>query len=850
MPDPADLLVDVGTGEPPTDPVTGDVLIGDAPAAAKPTAADEDSEFYENLALRLDDAFLNKLGPQIVEEVERDIASRQEWEEMYAQGMRTLGFDRNDDEASDRFPGASNVVHPLIPQACTDFQSRAGKELMPPNGPVRTRVWGDQTPDKLAIAERKREHMNYQLTVEMPEARDETDSMLFELPLVGSTFKVLGWDHAADRPFDKFVLPEDFVVPYGATDLERTRYTQILRLEKADLDGMMGPDGLYRQVDITPSSDDDTSAAKRQSDEISGSKSSGDPADERIVLYQVDRFDTLPDEIDGDECVPYAVTVDKASGKVLSIYRRWREEDEKRLRTRRVTHYKFGARRGFYGWGLVHAIGGLAKGATGALRALLDSAMVETVPGGIRLKGARPTTNDNMFRPFSYAEIDPGPAPDPDIRKLAMPYPTKGPSPVLFQLLGFLVEAGQNFASVTASAMQDASNTGPVGTTLALIEQGAQVYAAIHARLWAAQARELQILADLNYEYLDDEVTAKTFKGEMIVYRQDYADNLDIVPVSDPNIFSDAQRLAQDQALLQLIETPGMRGLNWDKQELAERILTTMRIPHPEKLLPPPKQAQPLDPVSEMLALVRGMPVQAFPGQDHMAHIQFLMGVVHDPLYQPMMPAIGPRLQALVSEHMVANMRTEVEHMIGQPLPPPGPPLPPPVAAAMAQAMSRVEGMMAQGRIAQAQQAAAAQRPGGAPPGQDPMLQGKVMLEQQRARDDAAADARDAAAQQQNDDRAAQLAAARFAHDQQTQAQEDQRENLRAQADLVAEDKDRQLDAARIAADLRAAEIEAEAKKANAVTQAQAEIITTAMKLTGQPDVPGPIGATDVETPQ
>lgn len=690
------------------------------------TPAEDD--FYANLAERPDIAHeLGKIGQTLLRYVESDLESRSQWDQILADGLREMGLDRTQDKRSRPFNGAFPGTHPLLAQSCVDFQARAIKELFPANGPVRTKIARTPTPELTDRADRVRKFMNWQLTAQMPEYRTELDRMLMMLPITGSSIKKLRYDTVKDRPRSEYVPIEHFIVPYHARDLETCpRYTHKLEKYPSELDADMAA-GMYRDIDLTaPSNEDDPSAVSQKLDKIQGKQLTDDEADGVYYLYEVHTDIALPDAIDGGDVRPYIVTVEKRTGTVLAIRRNWREDDPQYTKRLWFVHYKFIPWEGFYGIGLLHLIGGIAKGATAALRLLMDSGAIASTPGGVRLRNARVSGANIAFRPLEYTEVDaPGVT---DIRQIVMPYPTNGPSPVLFQLLGFLTQAGEKFANIASQVVAEANSNMPATTTLALIEQGSVVYSAIHARLHYAQAAEFNILAELNSEFLDDAAVAAAFGGEQVVTAQDFDDNIDILPTSDPDTFSAIQRSAKAQATLSLCKEAAADGVNVDMREAYLASARAISVDNIDALFPDEPDPVTTDPLSENIAAMDGMKVRAAFGQDHQSHM-----AVHLSFVQLPGVAATPEGRALMA-HYMEHMRLMVAEMVqaqaGVPAVPPGEDLPIPLQNAYASVTAQMlPGALAP--IAEALQAAL--KIGDS---SDALVKAAVMDTQRKAQDD------------------------------------------------------------------------------------------------------------------
>ena len=641
-----------------------DVLIGDPELDNNP---ETDSTFDENLAEEMSDKELNSAASELIGYYNNDREARSEWEERYKKGLQTLdpdgGMDESEDERATR--GLSIVVHPMIAEAATQFNAKAISELYPSGGPVKTVIVGDPSEELEEQARRVREYMNYQITQEMPEYFPDLDQMLFHLPLVGQTFKKVWWDSNMDRQCSQFVKAEDFVVAPESKDLYTSpRYTHVIRMPKNDYNRYV-KSGYYlpstdKGGDLDPSGD--------TIGEIEGvDQYADDSQDEVMTLLEMHVYHSFEEEDTDDEnavAIPYVVTVDYDNESVVSIRRNWREEDELKKRRDWFVSYKFLPGLGFYGFGLYHLIGGLGKAATGSLRALLDSAAFSNMQGGFKLRG-RVSGGEVQVSPGEFVDLD---ATVDDVNKAIMPLPFKEPSGSLFSLLGYIVDAGQRFASTADLNVGDVNPNAPVGSTVALIEQGSKAFSAIHKRLHYAQGQEFKLLADLNAENLPEQFTFSLIGGESEVYAADFNERIDILPVSDPNIFSTAQRIAQAQAVLQMAQSaPDMH----DMYAAYKRMYEAIRIPNIDEILVKPADAPMLDPIDENMSVMYGKPIKAFIEQDHDSHIAVHMQFLSDPSLagNPGAAGMQPVLVAHVAEHIALLYRTRMEASIGVPLP-------------------------------------------------------------------------------------------------------------------------------------------------------------------------------------
>ncbi len=605
----------------------------------------EDSEFEANLAESMSEAQLDKVALELLDLIDIDRESRTRRDEQYAEGLRRTGLGDELPAKAD-FPGASDAVHPVLAEACVDYSSSMVKEVFPPDGPVKTKISGyDEDPDKLERAERKRDFLNWQLTEQMPEYRSSLEVLATQQPLGGSQFLKFWHDPVRNRPCCEFLPIDRVFLPFFATSFDTTpRATLMVTMTESQYRKRVRS-GLYRDVDIlAPSLSPDGTSSEAANDSIEGRSSDAYNEDGLRTAYEV----YVEYELEEDEDpLPYIITIDEHSQKVLSIYRNWDEQDSAKERLEWIVEWPFIPWRGAYGIGLYHLIGGLSKAATGALRALLDSAHINNFPAGVRLKGAgRGAGQTIRLSPTELAEIE-GSAGVDDIRKLVMGMPFNPPSPVLFQLLGFVVEAAKGVVAVADEKIGDATNQMPVGTALALIEQGSKVFSAIHARQHVAQARVLKILCRLNAQNFDEEIQIRRF-GQVIVTREDFLDSSDIVPVSDPNIYSESQRYAQIQGVLQMAAD---QTVGWDRVAIYRRMLRIMHVDNPDELLPPQPDPVSADPITEVVAAMSGQQVKAHPQMPHLQHIHEELAYVLDPVFGAANPTnMNPGFQVIMSD--------------------------------------------------------------------------------------------------------------------------------------------------------------------------------------------------------
>ena len=659
-------------GSPPDDLQIEDfgddeVLIGDPELDIM---QDVDSEFDSNLAEEISEKELKAKASSLVRMYEEDREARSDWEERYKAGLRTVdpdgGMSEEEDARASR--GLSTVVHPMIAEAATQFNARAIAELYPSGGPVKSIIVGNPDEEVEEQARRVKDYMNYQITQEMPEYFPDLDKMLFQLPLVGHAFKKVWWDANLDRQCSKFVKAEDFVVAPESTDLYTSqRYTHLIRMPRNDFNKYVAAgwylNSEYSGDGIDPSGD--------TTEDIEGVDpySNSDETMTLLEMHVYDSFDGIDgaEDSDGDDNVvgvPYVITVDYDAEKVLSVRRNWDAEDEKMKRLDWFVSYPFLPGVGFYGFGLYHLIGGLGKAATGSLRALLDSAAFANMQGGFKLKG-RVTGGELQINPGEFADLD---ATVDDVNKAIMPLPFKEPSGALFNLLGFITEAGQRFANTSDMNVGDVNPNAPVGTTVALIEQGSKSFSAIHKRLHYAQGQEFKLLAKLNAKYLPDQFEFAVSGSSEMIYAADFDARIDVIPVSDPNIFSTAQRIAQAQSILQMANAaPQLHNI----YEAYKRMYEAIRIPNIDQILIEPKEAVRLDPIDENMSVMYGKPIRAFPEQDHDSHIAVHMQFMQDPSLagNPGAAAMQPLLVAHIAEHVALLYRQRMQASIGVPMP-------------------------------------------------------------------------------------------------------------------------------------------------------------------------------------
>ena len=627
-------------------------------------AVEEDTaeqDFYANISEDMDERVLNQLSSDLINDYQKDKESRKDWEDGYLKGLDLLGFKYV--EQNRPFRGAAGVTHPLLAEAVTQFQAQAYKELLPSEGPVKTQVLGLKTDETTEQANRVKDFMNYMIMEKMEEYTPEFDQMLFYLPLAGSTFKKVYYDAMLERAVSKFVPAEDLVVPYYATDLkEAPRITHVLRQSENDLLKKMAS-GFYREVELMKPQQKDNKI-KDKYNEIEGTKKvESDDMMFSILELHVDL--DLSDYISEDQedslgiKIPYIVTIEESSREVLSIYRNYVESDPKFVRKDYFTHFKFLPGLGFYGFGLIHMIGGLSRTATSALRQLLDAGTLSNLPAGFKSRGMKVRDDDQPIQPGEFRDVD---APGGNIRDQFQLLPFKEPSQTLFNLMGFCVDAGRRFAATTDTAVGEGNQAAAVGTTIALMERGSRVMSAIHKRCYYAMRQEFKLLSKVIAEYLPPEYPYAVYGADRIIKSLDFDARVDILPVADPNIFSMSQRVTLAQTQLQIAQTnPQLHNLHEAYTRVYEA-LGTKQIP---ELLKPEVKPTPKDPAIENAEALQMQIAQAFPDQDHDAHI-----AAHSAFLRTRMVQINPPVYALlqghISQHVSFKAQKEVMAMMQQ----------------------------------------------------------------------------------------------------------------------------------------------------------------------------------------
>ncbi len=606
-------------------------------------------DFYLNLAEEMPERELGRIAGELLGEFDANKAGRQEWSDAYANGLELLGFTY--DERTQPFRGASGVTHPLLAEAATQFQAQAFNELLPASGPVRTTIMGSETREKQSQAQRVRQFMNYYVTSVMEDYTPDMDQMLFYLPLAGSTFKKVYYDETMGRAVSKFIPAENLVVPYDTADLDTCpNITQVLRMSLNDLRKKQVA-GFYLDIPVIPAQEE-MDSVDSELDRIDGVSPTQIDYDCTILECHVDLDIDGYEDVDEDGeptgiKVPYVVTISQDNGQILAIRRNYREDDELKRKIAYFVHFKFLPGFGFYGLGLIHTIGGLSRTATAALRQLIDAGTLSNLPAGFKARGLRIRDDDDPLQPGEFRDVD---APGGAIRDSLMPLPFKGPDQTLFALLGFVVDAGQRFATITDMKVGDGNQGAAVGTTIAMLEQGSRVMSAVHKRLHYGMKQEFKILARVMSESLPQEYPYSVEGADATVMRTDFDDRIDVVPVSDPNVFSQSQRIALAQTKLQLAgAAPEMHNM----YEVYRDMYDALGVRDVDRIMKriPDDEPTPKDPAQENIDSMDMVPLQAFEGQEHEAHIMAHMVFGSTPMVGSM-PAIAMALQKHIMEHV------------------------------------------------------------------------------------------------------------------------------------------------------------------------------------------------------
>jgi hypothetical protein len=645
-------------------------------------------EFNANLAEDLDEGQLTELSGDLIGEYDADISSRKDWLTTYVDGLELLGLKVED--RTEPWPGACNVYHPLMTEALVKFQAETMMETFPASGPVKTQIVGKITTDKEQAAERVQEDMNFQLMDKMPEYRPEHERMLWGLGLAGNAFKKVYYDPNLERQVSMYVPAEDIVVPYGASNLETAeRVTHVMRKTKNELRKLMVA-GFYRDVDLGEPFLDVDEAEKKIAEKLGFNPTE----DDRYKILEMHvNLDLENGDSDDGIAVPYVVTIEKGTGTILAIRRNWNPDDKLKLKRQHFVHYGYIPGFGFYCFGLIHLIGAFAKSGTMILRQLVDAGTLSNLPGGLKSRGLRIKGDDTPIAPGEWRDVD---VPSGAVRDNILPLPYKEPSQVLNSLMNQIIEEGRAFANADGLKVSDMSANAPVGTTLAILERTLKVMSAVQARIYYAMKQEFKLLKIIIRDYTPQEYSYEPEVGDRRAKQSDY-DNVDVIPVSDPNAATMSQKVVQYQAVMQMAQQyPQI----YDLPELNKQMLEVLGIKNISKLIPSTDQITAKDPVTENMAIINGKPVKAFIYQDHQAHIQVHMAAMQDPKIMqivgqnPMAQTIQAAAMAHINEHVAFEYRKQLEEQLGVPLPAPDEVLPEDVefeiSKLMAQAASKL----------------------------------------------------------------------------------------------------------------------------------------------------------------
>jgi len=673
--------------------------------------AEEDGEFFENLAEVLSEEALTKISSDLIGDFDADSASRKDWIQTYIDGLELLGL--KIEERTEPWDGACGVFHPLLSEALVKFQSETIMETFPAGGPVRTKIIGKETPEKKQAAENVEADMNYQLTEVMTEYRPEHERMLWGLGLSGNAFKKIYFDPSLDRQVAIYAPAEDVIVPYGASDLESSeRITHVMRKTHNEVRRLQAT-GFYLDIDLPDPENGETylDEVDKKIAENMGFSVSNDHR-HRLLEMQVDLDLSEYDEKDpcvkslGNDitiAVPYIVTIDYGSREVLSIRRNWNEDDNSYQKRAHFVHYSYIPGFGFYAFGLIHLLGAFSKSGTSIIRQLVDAGTLSNLPGGYKTKGLRVRGDDTPIGPGEFRDVD---IASGSLRDNIMPLPFKEPSATLFQLMQSIIEEGRRFASIADLKISDMSAQSPVGTTLAVLERMLKVMSAVQARVHSSMKQEFKLLAKIIRDYTDDSYTYEPLEGDPRAKKSDY-DYVEVIPVSDPNSATMAQRVVQYQAALQLAQTAPQL---YDLPTLHKQMLNVLGVKNVNKILPTEEDIKPLDPVSENMNIFKNKPVKAFIHQDHEAHMQAHMSLIQDPMIQqtigqsPAAQVIQAALQAHIGEHLAFLYRNKIEEQLGTQLPPPDEPLPAEIEVALSRVIAQAAEKLLQQDTAEVQQ--------------------------------------------------------------------------------------------------------------------------------------------------
>ncbi len=735
---------------------------------------DDDAEFGDNLAEFMDEGVLQKMAGELSEMVDTDIASRKEWADTFVKGLEVLGFKY--EERTEPWDGASGVFSTVLAEAVIRFQAETMSETFPAAGPVKTKILGKVTKEKEQAAERVREDMNYQITEKMVEYRSEHERMLYSLGLAGSAFKKVYFDPNIGRQVSIYLSAEDVIVPYGTSHIETAeRVTHVMRKTKNELEKLMAS-GFYKECDLGEPTAFHTDIEKKKAEE--GGFTLQD--DERYTLLEIHAnlcIDGVDDE-ENDLAKPYVVTIDKGTGKILAVRRNWDEEDPLMLKRNHFVHYIYVPGFGFYGLGLIHIIGGYARAGTAIIRQLIDAGTLSNLPGGLKARGLRIKGDDTPIQPGEFRDVD---VPSGSVRDNIMPLPYKEPSQTLLALLQRITEEGRRLGAISDMNISDMSAQAPVGTTLALLERTLKPMAAVQSRVHFAMKQEFKLLKAIIAEYAPEDYVYEPETGHVQARRDDYK-SVDVIPVSDPNSSTMAQRVVQYQAVFQMAQSAPQI---YDLPYLHRQMIETLGVKNGDKIVPTSDDQKPKDPVSENMATLVGKPVKAFIYQDHDAHITTHQAFMQDPMIMasigqnPMAQQIMASLQAHIAEHLGFQYRKQLEERLGVALPPPDEEMTEDMEVQLARLVADAAKQLTQAHQQQSAQQQAQQQQ------QDPLFQleqAKVQVKQTEAQAKAQKMQADTQLAQQKQQTDLQLAAARLKLEQERVQIEAQKEGMRVQS--------------------------------------------------------------------
>ena len=756
--------------------------------------------FDSNLAEGLDDGDLRELSSDLIGLVEADIESRKDWADTFVKGLDTLGLKY--EERTDPWDGACGVYSTVLAEAAIRFQAETMSETFPAAGPVKVKILGEETKDKLEAAERVKADMNYELTERMVEYRPEHERMLYSLGLAGSAFKKIYFDPTLGRQMAVYIPAEDVIVPYGASTIEfAERVTHIMRKTKNELKKLQST-GFYRDVELGDPEPFHTDIEEKKAEDSGFSITD----DSRFAVYEI-HADLVIEGVDEDEeeiAKPYVVTIERGTGEILAIRRNWDEEDELMLKRQHFVHYVYVPGFGFYGLGLIHIIGGYAKAGTSLIRQLVDAGTLSNLPGGLKSRGLRIKGDDTPIEPGEWKDVD---VPSGSIRDNIMPLPYKEPSQVLLALLNQITTEGRRLGAISDMNISDMSSNAPVGTTLALLERTLKPMAAVQARVHYTMKQEFKLLKAIMAEHAPEEYGYQPLRGEVTARQLDYM-MVDVIPVSDPNSSTMAQRVVQYQAVLQMAQQAPQI---YDLPQLHRQMIEVLGVKNADKLVPTREDSKPADPVSENMDALVGKPIRAFIYQDHQAHIATHTSFMQDPQVaqmigqNPQAQQIMASLQAHIAEHLGFQYRQQIEEKLGVSLPPPGEQLPEQIEVDLSRLVAEAGAQVMQGHQQEAAQKQAEQQQ------QDPIFQQKqaeLQLKGQEVQRKAAKDQQEAQIKQadlqrrsQKDQVDALMGAEKLKLDQQELQLDAQKEGVRVAASRRQENNKLDLELARMMAD-------------------------------------------------